>query len=77
MIAHADKVLKFAAYSDRKQGLSGHLFVTNFKIAFLTADRSSYEVVRPNRHTRNNAHTHTHVIHIQYVVTTYHTLMHV
>ncbi|XP_041372707.1 myotubularin-related protein 10-A-like isoform X2 [Gigantopelta aegis] len=43
VIAHADRVLKFAPYSDRKQGLSGHLFVTNFKIAFLTADRSSYE----------------------------------
>ncbi|XP_046574483.1 myotubularin-related protein 10-B-like [Haliotis rubra] len=42
LIAKADGVLKFVPFSDRKQGVSGHLFVTNFKITFLTADRSSY-----------------------------------
>ncbi|GFN75259.1 myotubularin-related protein 10-a, partial [Plakobranchus ocellatus] len=41
-IAEADKVLMFAPFSDRKQGIIGHLFVTNFKISFVTADKSSY-----------------------------------
>ena len=41
-VAEADKVLMFAPFSDRKQGVIGHLFVTNFKISFVPADKSSY-----------------------------------
>ncbi|GFR85226.1 myotubularin-related protein [Elysia marginata] len=41
-VAEADKVLMFAPFSDRKQGIIGHLFVTNFKISFVPADKSSY-----------------------------------
>lgn len=42
IISHAESVLKYAPYSDRKQGMSGNLFVTNFKVCFVTADKSSY-----------------------------------
>ncbi|KAK0054062.1 myotubularin-related protein 10 [Biomphalaria pfeifferi] len=42
MIAGADSVLMFAPFSNGKQGISGHLFITNFKISFVTADKSSY-----------------------------------
>ncbi|KAH9520425.1 Myotubularin- protein 10 [Bulinus truncatus] len=42
VIAGADSVLMFAPFSDCKQGISGHLFITNFKISFVTADKSSY-----------------------------------
>ncbi|RUS88205.1 hypothetical protein EGW08_004037 [Elysia chlorotica] len=41
-VGEADKVLMFAPFSDRKQGIIGHLFVTNFKISFVPADKSSY-----------------------------------
>lgn len=41
-ITGADNVLMFEPFSDRKRGISGHLFVTNFKISFVTADKSSY-----------------------------------
>ena len=44
MIAQAESALRFAPSSDRKQGISGNLFVTNFKVCFLTADKSSYAV---------------------------------
>ena len=42
VITHAENALRFAPYSDRKQGISGNLFVTNFKVSFVTADKSSY-----------------------------------
>ncbi|XP_052278283.1 myotubularin-related protein 12-like isoform X2 [Dreissena polymorpha] len=43
VLGEADSILKFVPYSDCKQGCSGMLYVTNFKLAFLTADRSSYD----------------------------------
>lgn len=45
-IAEADKTLSFSAFTDRKSGVSGKLFVTNFKVSFVTEDRSSYEGVK-------------------------------
>ena len=42
IITQAESALRFAPYSDRKQGISGNLFVTNFKVSFVTADKSSY-----------------------------------
>ncbi|KAL4228305.1 protein-tyrosine phosphatase [Mactra antiquata] len=39
-----DNVLKFAPYSEGKQGMSGKVCLTNFKLAFVTADRSSYDL---------------------------------
>ena len=48
MIAEADSVLKFTPFSDGKQGISGKLFATNYRLCFVTADRSSYDVVGPN-----------------------------
>lgn len=50
-IAEADKTLSFSAFTDRKSGVSGKLFVTNFKVTFVTEDRSSYE--GSNRRQRN------------------------
>ncbi|XP_076105150.1 myotubularin-related protein 10-B-like isoform X7 [Mytilus galloprovincialis] len=50
-IAEADKTLSFSAFTDRKSGVSGKLFVTNFKVSFVTEDRSSYE--GSNRRQRN------------------------
>ncbi|XP_046350868.2 myotubularin-related protein 10-B-like isoform X2 [Haliotis rufescens] len=53
LIAKADGILKFVPFSDRKQGVSGHLFVTNFKITFVTADRSSYGQNEGSKRQRN------------------------
>lgn len=36
VVASASNVLKFASVSNRKHGISGCLFVTNFKIAFVS-----------------------------------------
>ena len=44
-VAEADKTLSFMAFTDRKSGVSGKLFLTNFKVAFVTEERSSYEGV--------------------------------
>lgn len=54
VIAGADSVLMFAPFSNRKQGISGHVFVTNFKIAFVTADKSSYPDGDNNRSSQRN-----------------------
>ncbi|XP_059174650.1 myotubularin-related protein 10-B-like isoform X2 [Physella acuta] len=54
VIAGADSVLMFAPFSNRKQGISGHLFVTNFKISFVTADKSSYPDGDNNRTPQRN-----------------------
>jgi len=45
VIGDAGNVLKFAPYSDGKQGISGVLYCTNYKLTFVTADRSSYKMV--------------------------------
>ncbi|XP_052793967.1 myotubularin-related protein 10-B-like isoform X2 [Mya arenaria] len=44
VIGEVDRVLKYAPYSAGKQGWSGVLCITNYKLGFLTADRSSYEM---------------------------------
>jgi hypothetical protein len=36
VVASASNVLKFASVSNRKHGISGCLYVTNFKIAFVS-----------------------------------------
>ncbi|XP_033749609.1 myotubularin-related protein 10-B-like isoform X2 [Pecten maximus] len=43
LVTEADSVLSFTPFTEKKKGISGKLFVTNFKVCFLTADRSSYE----------------------------------
>ncbi|XP_056020782.1 myotubularin-related protein 10-A-like isoform X4 [Ostrea edulis] len=43
VVTEADSVLCFVPFTERKQGISGKLFITNFKLTFLTGDRSSYE----------------------------------
>ena len=48
VIGDAGNVLKFAPYSDGKQGISGVLYCTNYKLTFVTADRSSYKMVSIN-----------------------------
>ena len=45
VIGEADSVLKFTPFSDGKQGISGKLCATNYRISFITADRSSYDLV--------------------------------
>ena len=45
VIGEADSVLKFTPFSDGKQGISGKLYATNYRLSFITADRSSYDVV--------------------------------
>ena len=44
MIAEAQNVLLFAPASEQKQGKSGSLSVTNFKLTFVTAEERSREV---------------------------------
>ncbi|XP_070542787.1 myotubularin-related protein 10-like isoform X2 [Ptychodera flava] len=44
-IAKAHNVLKFNSFGDLKHGMSGALFCTNFKISFVTAERSSYDLM--------------------------------
>lgn len=44
VIASAQRVLKFTALSEQKQGIIGSLFVTNFKLSFVTAT-TSYKLV--------------------------------
>ncbi|GAB6023083.1 hypothetical protein CHUAL_007174 [Chamberlinius hualienensis] len=44
IIAEARKVLKFTAQSEQRQGIIGSLFVTNFKLSFVTAS-TSYRLV--------------------------------
>ena len=41
-IAEAMSTLLFEPFSDDNKGMSGTLFVTNFKVAFVTADKSAY-----------------------------------
>ncbi|XP_077989112.1 myotubularin-related protein 10-like isoform X2 [Glandiceps talaboti] len=45
VIAKAHNVLKYNSYGDLKHGISGALFCTNFKISFVTAERSSYDLM--------------------------------
>ncbi|XP_076465235.1 myotubularin-related protein 10-B-like isoform X2 [Babylonia areolata] len=52
IITQAESALRFAPCSDRKQGISGNLFVTNFKVSFVTADKSSYSL-KETKHQRN------------------------
>lgn len=44
LIAEAQSVLMFSPVSDLKQGISGVLSVTNFKLTFITSDDSNGEV---------------------------------
>lgn len=44
LIGEAQNVLMFAQVCERKQGRSGLLCVTNFKLSFITADDKSKEV---------------------------------
>lgn len=44
LIAEAQNVLMFAQVCKRKQGKSGLLCVTNFKLSFITSDEKSKEV---------------------------------
>ena len=44
MIAEAQNVLLFAPVSEHKQGKSGSLSVTNFKLTFVTAEERPREV---------------------------------
>ncbi|KAK7501560.1 hypothetical protein BaRGS_00006991 [Batillaria attramentaria] len=53
IITHAESALRFAPCSDRKQGISGNLFVTNFKVSFVTADKSSYTHDEKKQQQRN------------------------
>ncbi|XP_064608736.1 myotubularin-related protein 10-B-like isoform X2 [Liolophura sinensis] len=43
LVAKGHNVLKYSPFTEKKQGISGMLFVTNFRITFLTGDRSSYD----------------------------------
>lgn len=45
LIAEAQSVLMFSPVSDLKQGISGVLSVTNFKLTFITSDDSNGEVI--------------------------------
>ncbi|BES87802.1 Myotubularin-associated protein [Nesidiocoris tenuis] len=45
IITEAHQVLLFAQCSERKQGKSGVLYVTNFKLSFITADEKDKEEV--------------------------------
>lgn len=47
LVSEAQNVLMFAQVRERKQGKSGLLCVTNFKLSFITADEKSKEV-HPN-----------------------------
>lgn len=53
LIAEAQSVLMFSPVSDLKQGISGVLSVTNFKLTFLTSDDSTTEVIIVNFMTNN------------------------
>lgn len=44
LIAEAQSVLMFSPVSDLKQGISGVLSVTNFKLTFVTSGDSNGEV---------------------------------
>ena len=44
MIAEAQNVLLFAPVSEQKQGKSGNLSVTNFKLSFVTTEERAKEV---------------------------------
>lgn len=48
LIAEAQSVLMFSPVSDLKQGISGILSVTNFKLTFITSDDSNGEVTTIN-----------------------------
>lgn len=41
MVARARKVLRFSAMTESKSGISGILYVTNFRVSFLTINSSS------------------------------------
>ncbi|XP_077870447.1 myotubularin-related protein 10-B-like [Saccoglossus kowalevskii] len=45
IIAQAHHVLKYNTFGDLKHGVSGSLYCTNFKISFVTAERSSYDMM--------------------------------
>ncbi|KAI0215790.1 hypothetical protein LSAT2_032147 [Lamellibrachia satsuma] len=38
-VSHAEQVLRYTPYGDHKQGISGTLFCTNFKVTFITPNR--------------------------------------
>lgn len=44
VIAEAQNVLLFAPVSEQKQGKSGSLWVTNFKLTFVTTEEKPKEV---------------------------------
>lgn len=45
LIAEAQSVLMFSPVGDLKQGTSGVLAVTNFKLSFITSDDATTEVL--------------------------------
>ncbi|EFN85801.1 myotubularin-related protein 10-B isoform X1 [Harpegnathos saltator] len=56
LIAEAQSVLMFSPVSDLKQGISGVLSVTNFKLTFITSDDSNGEDVT---HQQNHLYGYT------------------
>ena len=44
LISEAHNVLRFMPYSEHKQGSSGTLFCTNFKVTFITANDQQHKV---------------------------------
>jgi hypothetical protein len=45
VLACVDRTLKFERLSERGTGSMGALFVTNYKLTFQSAERSSYDIV--------------------------------
>eukprot|EP00118_Oscarella_pearsei_P007386 m.35878 g.35878 ORF g.35878 m.35878 type:complete len:116 (+) comp32187_c0_seq7:122-469(+) len=46
-LAHVRSTVKYRLLSERSHGTIGILFVTNYKLSFVAADRSSYDLVTP------------------------------
>ena len=57
MLASAGNILRFAPATGRKHGTSGWLFVTNFKIAFVSS--ASTSPTGPSKVTQGSAGTET------------------
>ncbi|UYV61830.1 MTMR12 [Cordylochernes scorpioides] len=53
IITQADHVLRYNTYSERKAGISGALFCTNFKLAFVTTEQFPSNLAMINMHLHN------------------------
>lgn len=64
MLASVERTLKFERLNERGTGSIGSLFVTNYKLSFQPAERSSYDTVGSSASAVKVSHVHSCMLHV-------------